>query len=159
MMWLEMGCAAVHLRISACLCAQRSWGRFMTSLAACHKIRRRVSSPETDYSGACPLSNLFLPFLRFLLLIPSPVNLWGFYHSAWSLRLLGNSGKIGVYGEVKLFPNVSLAQITGHVWPSLNAPLAPGQIFALLIALSVHIFGLFEHLCEIIFPWKCRAPL
>lgn len=75
------------------------------------------------------------------------------FASPWKLR------KAEVYDEVKLFPNVSLAQIAGHVRPSLNAWLAPGQIFALLIALSAHIFGLFEHPGEIIFPWKCGASL
>lgn len=81
------------------------------------------------------------------------LSLFVIFASPWKLR------KAGVYDEVQLFPNGSLVQLAGHVRPSLNARLAPGQIFALLIALSVHIFGLFEHLCEISFQWKCGAPL
>lgn len=81
------------------------------------------------------------------------LSLFVIFASPWKLR------KAGVYDEAKLFPNVSLAQIAGHARPSLNARLAPQQIFALLIALSLHIFALFEHLGEIIFRWKCGAPL
>lgn len=66
---------AVHLRISACHCAQRSWGRFMASLAACHKTCQGVSRPEIGYYvPALFFSNLFLPF-------------WDFYCSSYWLLI------------------------------------------------------------------------
>lgn len=81
------------------------------------------------------------------------LSLFVIFASPWKLR------KAGVYDEAILFPNVGLVQVAGHVRASGRAWLPPEQIFALLMVLSLHIFGLFEHLGEILFRWKCGAPL
>lgn len=62
------------------------------------------------------------------------LSLAGIFASPWKLSI-----KMRSIMRLNCFHNVSLAQTTGHVWPSLNASLVPEQIFALLIGLTLHI--------------------
>lgn len=96
---------AVHLRISACHCAQWSWGRFMTSLAEHHKTCQGISRPEIGYYVwfACfILPQPFSPFLEFLLLILLAFYLLPFYCLSWTLHLVEMRHKSKVYCEVEL---------------------------------------------------------
>lgn len=64
---------AVHLRIAACHCAQRSWWRIMTSLAAFHKTCQGIAKPEMGY---------YVQFAG-LILLWHFLALWNFYSSPY----------------------------------------------------------------------------